>query len=368
MSDGSHIEWTDATWSPITGCTIVSPGCARCYAMKLAGGRLRNHPSRKGLTKPSKAGPVWTGEVRLNEDWLTQPLQWKAPRMIFVCAHGDLFHEDVPDEWIDRVFAVMALAPQHTFQVLTKRAKRMRHYMGSCKTDGICLRIHEMLGRPDNGPAETATWSEYKERIRVGLRNVWLGVSAERQQEADERIPDLLATTAAVRFVSAEPMLGPINFGHVPHAHGWGSALEPGQVHGGTGQCVALTPALDWVIVGGESGHGARPMHPDWARSIRNQCQAAGAAFFFKQWGAWQPFQPPMVYDEDWQRSGNSVVAIDGTLSTGDELSGGRRIDHPLWCRIRNVGKKAAGRLLDGRTWDEMPADGNQALALEPTE
>ncbi len=126
MSDNSKIEWTDATWNPVTGCSVLSPGCANCYAMGLAGTRLAQHPSRAGLTTASKAGPVWNGQVRFNEAWLTQPLTWKRPRMIFVCAHGDLFHENVPDEWIDRVFAVMALARHHTFQVLTKRAARMR--------------------------------------------------------------------------------------------------------------------------------------------------------------------------------------------------------------------------------------------------
>ena len=125
MAQDSKIEWTDATWNPITGCSVVSPGCTNCYAMGLAGTRLKNLPSRIGLTRESKAGPVWNGQVRLNAEWLDQPLRWKRPRKIFVCAHGDLFAEAVPDEWIDRVFAVMALAPQHTFQVLTKRSAPM---------------------------------------------------------------------------------------------------------------------------------------------------------------------------------------------------------------------------------------------------
>jgi len=129
LSDKSKIEWTDATWNPITGCAIDTPGCINCYAMRLAGTRLKHHPSRKGLTKMVKGKPVWTGEVRLNEAWLKQPLQWARPRRIFVCAHGDLFYESVPDEWIDKVFAVMALASRHTFQVLTKRADRMRAYI-----------------------------------------------------------------------------------------------------------------------------------------------------------------------------------------------------------------------------------------------
>eukprot|EP01031_Cornospumella_fuschlensis_P021266 gene21266-26057_t len=129
MADRTGIEWTDATWNPIVGCSIVSPGCTNCYAMKLAGTRLKNHASREGLTRDSKAGPVWTGEVRFNPQWLDQPLRWSKPRLIFVCAHGDLFTEGVPDEWIDQIFAVMALAPRHTFQVLTKRPERMRQYL-----------------------------------------------------------------------------------------------------------------------------------------------------------------------------------------------------------------------------------------------
>lgn len=135
MADGTPIEWTDATWNPVTGCSVLSAGCTNCYAMRLAGTRLQHHPSRAGLTTPSriKSGtglgkPVWNGQVRFNEQWLTEPLRWKRPRRIFVVAHGDLFHDAVPDAWIDQVFAVMALAPQHQFQVLTKRAARMRAY------------------------------------------------------------------------------------------------------------------------------------------------------------------------------------------------------------------------------------------------
>ena len=125
MAERTDIESTDATWNPITGCSVTSPGCRHCYAMRLAGGRLKHHPSRRGLTKKTDAGPVWNGEVRFNEHWLTAPLRWRKPRRIFVCAHGDLFHPAVPDEWIDRVYAVMALAPRHVFQVLTKRPERM---------------------------------------------------------------------------------------------------------------------------------------------------------------------------------------------------------------------------------------------------
>lgn len=203
MSDHSTIEWTDATWNPVTGCSVYSPGCKHCYAMKLAGTRLKNHPSRAGLTVMTSAGPVWTGEIRVNERWMEQPLQWTRPRMIFVCAHGDLFHEDVPDEVIDRVFAVMALARHHTFQVLTKRARRMREYFEHP--------VREALIGQQVGQLHLArTGNPVSEWTGLPLPNVWLGVSAEDQQRADERIVELLGVPAAVRYLSLEPLLGPI--------------------------------------------------------------------------------------------------------------------------------------------------------------
>ncbi len=318
MADGTKIEWTDATWNPITGCSVVSPGCTNCYAMKLAGGRLRGHPSRKGLTIPSKAGPVWTGEVRLNEEWLDQPLHWREPRRVFVCAHGDLFHEAVPDEWIDGVFAVMALCPQHTFQVLTKRPSRMREY------------IDRRTETDDQGyPAEAirvcmtvraAKPGKYCKSIVWPLPNVWLGTSVEDQVRANERIPPLLETPAAVRFVSAEPLLAQVAIFDMD---------GPVDVPDG------VPSPIHWVIVGGESGSGARPMHPEWARGLRDQCQAVGVPFFFKQWGTWVP---------------------NDAAFRADVVPGAVR--HP-WGRCQpamaHVGKRLAGRHLDRRTWDEYP-------------
>jgi protein gp37 len=279
MADNTPIEWTDATWNPITGCSVVSPGCTNCYAMTLAGSRLRHHPSRAGLTKPSKAGPVWTGEVRFNEAWLDLPLRWRRPRMVFVCAHGDLFHESVPDAWIDKVFAVMALSPQHTFQCLTKRAVRMRAYF-----DG------EPEDRWNEQAAQMMHWDDMPQRDVGPLSNVWLGVSAERQQEADARIPDLLATPAAVRFVSLEPLLGPIDLTGIVHDGGQTIVCALSGQHGFSDgdwwEPSGLGPRLDWVIVGGESGKAARPMQLAWARSIVAQCKAAGVACFVKQLGS----------------------------------------------------------------------------------
>ncbi len=291
MADKSAIEWTDATWNPIVGCSVVSPGCAHCYAMRFAGARLAHLPLYDGLTQASKAGPVWTGALRMNEKALDTPLRWKKPRRIFVNSMGDLFHEDVPDEWIDRVFAVMRFAPQHIFQVLTKRALRMRAYIESypSRMRAAGLPVTE----------EPFCWP---------LENVWIGVSAEDQTRWDERVPHLLAAPAAVRFVSAEPLL---------------DRIEPNM-------CDLM--CIDWLIVGGESGRGARPMHPDWARNLRESCAVTGTAFFFKQWGEWAPIEPPQ---------------------SDDDFGPGARLIDGQW--MRRDGKKAAGRVLDDREHNAFP-------------
>lgn len=323
MSDGTKIEWTDATWNPITGCSVVSPGCTNCYAMKLAGTRLQHHPSRAGLTRETKAGPVWNGTVRFNEEWLTQPLTWKRPRMVFVCAHGDLFHEDVPDAWIDQVFAVMALSPHHTFQVLTKRAERMRKYVSE---------VHDTWTK--RGPPEPGADRIHNAALAIScedwlpetpsrwpLPNIWLGVSAEDQIRADERVSHLLMTPAAIRFVSAEPLLGPIDFTSLAVGEGEMNALKPtawldeidqwqstseewedefldwyGLSQMPTGG--NMHAALDWIIVGGENG--PRMMQAEWAQQIRDQCAAAGTAFFFKQWGSHIPAGQTMANGKVW--------------------------------------------------------------------
>lgn len=330
MADGSKIEWTDATWNPITGCSVVSPGCTNCYAMKLAGTRLQHHPSRAGLTRETKAGPVWNGKLRFNEEWLTQPLAWKRPRMVFVCAHGDLFHEDVPDEWIDKVFAVMALAPHHTFQVLTKRAERMRRY---CSDRNTPRRVHEivcdmaLMMRLDVtliAPGMLETFAPPGPRVHLGrwpLANVWKGVSAEDQDRAIDRVPHLLLMPAAVRFVSAEPLLDLIDFHRLPYLDGEMNALKPSpwldeieHWRGTSADWEAefldwfdlhemptgghMHPVLDWVIAGGENG--PRPMLAEWAQQIRDQCAAVGTAFFFKQWGSHIPAGQTMANGKVW--------------------------------------------------------------------
>lgn len=354
MADKTSIEWTrgadgspGATWNPITGCSVVSPGCTNCYAMRLAGTRLRQHPSRAGLTQDTKAGPVWTGEVRFNEGWLDQPLRWARPRMIFVCAHGDLFHESVPDAWIDKVFAIMAAAHWHTFQVLTKRADRMARYLcddGAVAAERWVQESHALA--PLHPPLARVGWSWAGEDMPWPLPNVWLGVSAEDQRRADERIPHLLATPAAVRWVSAEPLLGPIAFSGERPTEGWnwltGDAFEVDpsppsatQWSGNTGR------RLDWIVAGGESGPGARPMHPDWARSLRDQCAAAGVAFHFKQHGEW-------------------IGVPDLRRLPGGQGPGFGAFDHCAYDRDAEavrVGKAGAGRLLDGIEHNGMPGD-----------
>lgn len=387
MADGTKIEWTDATWNPITGCAVVSPGCTNCYAMRLAGTRLKHLPSRAGLTRDTKAGPVWNGQVRLNEQWLDQPLRWERPRRIFVCAHGDLFAENVPDEWIDQVFAIMALAPQHTFQVLTKRAARMREYASDPSTarriyeEACDLTVAASLavvlrtpGIPDPAIAPGLP------RIHLGLwplPNVWLGVSAERQQEADERVPELLATPAAIRFVSAEPLLGPIDFTRITHRDpakfAWLSYAP--RLNALTGNYPLLEEArephpdrIDWIIVGGESGNGARPMHPAWARQIRDQCATAGVAFFFKQWGAWSAVSqmteeqieacyPPRSerHPEATRKSLVDVCVLTAAGTRHGIADKGAFQQGSGSMTMFEVGKKRAGRLLDGVEHNGMP-------------
>ena len=318
MADHSKIEWTDATWNPVTGCSVVSPGCTNCYAMRLAGTRLKHHESRAGLTRDTKAGPVWTGDVRFNEAWLTQPLQWKRPRMVFVCAHGDLFHEDVPDAWIDQVFAVMALAHRHTFQVLTKRSERMRDYLSRHR-----WHLWAAAGRAID-PLRWQNLPPIMGGDRTPVPNVWLGISAEDQLRADQRIPDLLATPAAIRFVSAEPLLGPIDFNRIPMPQDEDrecSALSGHEIAGMVGNAVGWIPPLDWIIVGGENG--PRPMLAEWAQAIRDQCAAADTPFFFKQWGSYLPAGQAMADGRIWAPRGgpnlHAVKAMTGRLLDGVE-------------------------------------------------
>lgn len=287
MSDKTEISWTDATWNPVVGCTKVSAGCDNCYAIRTAH-RMTANPNP--LVSQAYAGTEqdgeWTGKINLLTDRLDQPLRWRKPRRIFVNAQSDLFHKDVPDDFIARVFAVTARTPHHTYQVLTKRHGRMRSLLSSA----------DFADRVGWVSMTSAPWP---------LPNLWLGVSVEDQATADLRIPALLGTPAAVRWVSAEPLLGPVDLSDYVDRWreydgdicNWGRcdraavAVRRDFTHEDP-RYVCMLPVcerhrgLDWVVVGGESGPGARPMHPDWTRSLRDQCASTGVAFHFKQAGS----------------------------------------------------------------------------------
>lgn len=368
MGDTS-IEWKH-TWNPVRGCKMVSPGCANCCAMRMAGRFSGKGQPYHGLVQLGSKGKGfrWTGDFRKVPELLDAPLRRKKPTTFFVSSMSDLFGEGVSDEYIAAVFGVMAACPQHTFQVLTKRADRMGEFF-------------KWLGR---GEGEEHLWCwTYStdlltiETMGVGyplrrewqwpLPNVWLGVSVESQEYADERIPHLLRTPAAVRFLSMEPLLGPVDLSRYLEPTeanpcincGWEGARcidndafrwsERGDLMcpecGYTCGASAAEDGIGWVILGGESGPKARPMHPDWARSIRDQCQAAGIPYFHKHNGAWVPADVvrsnPLMFVHPNGESSADPWTLD---PDGDGVIG-----------MHFVGKKAAGRMLDGRTWDEMP-------------
>lgn len=281
MGSKTGIEWTDATWNPILGCSRVSEGCRNCYAEGIAA-RFRTNKSGKdtvysGLTQIVNGHPQWTGKI-VETKKLLEPLSWKKPKRIFVNSMSDLFHENVTDEQIDKIFTVMALCPQHTFQVLTKRPKRMLAYLDRALGRVADLVIAMRRERGDYSPvcplphlSPCSVWWP--------LANVWLGVSVENQATADERIPLLLQTSAAVRFISAEPLLGKIDL------TAWSRSVR-GVRPDDFKDCARATPSISWIICGGESGRGARPMNPEWARSLRDQCEAARAYLSFLSSGA----------------------------------------------------------------------------------
>lgn len=329
MGSETKIEWTGATWNPITGCSHESPGCIHCYAQTLAGGRLQHHPSRAGLTIPSKNGPVWTGEVRFNEQWLDQPFQWTKPSDIFVVAHGDLFHEAVPDEWIDRVFAVMILAHQHRFQVLSKRPDRMLRYLSGGRD--LYQRVLDAARPLRNQRPRLGDVPIDDPGLGTWHRNIWLGTSVERQQEADKRrtaLETLAREYGWSTWVSYEPALGPVDW------NGW--------------------EFIRWLVSGGESGPKARPSHPDWHRSARDFCIARGVPYFFKQWGAWSPHLDRDADDPDWRAPYSQMR--ESKKFQFLNLAGGCGFHGDRLHVMENIGKKAAGAMLDGREWRQFPA------------
>lgn len=275
MGDRTGIQWTDATWNPVTGCSKVSDGCRNCYADDVA----RRFWGERKFT-----------DVRCHEERLDQPLRWQRPRRVFVNSMSDLFHDHVPDDFIDDVFATMLASPRHTFQVLTKRPKRMCDYMQSRARalhdphGEIGQRVFDLRAALDGHRSWPAP-------------NVWLGVSVEDQRTANERIPMLLQTPAAVRFISAEPLIGPLSLMSSIGGTRWiGGQRGCGSTHRGIGSpdCPKephhhhdelCKPGLDWVIVGGESGPGARHCDIEWIRSVVQQCRHASTACFVKQLG-----------------------------------------------------------------------------------
>jgi protein gp37 len=274
MSDqrGGGITWTEQTWNPLRGCTRVSEGCRNCYAESVAARFSGPGQPYQGLARMTPSGPRWTGKVQFVEDHLLDPLRWQRPRRVFVNSMSDLFHDSIADQQITDIFGVMGLASWHQFQVLTKRPARMLQFLRS-GDHGLKAQVKAMMTR--GGIADPLVFKALDRDRRprqYPLPNVWLGVSAEDQATADERIPLLLQTPAAVRWVSAEPLLGPIDFSHDTEV-GPLTWLRPFE------DC----PRVDWVVVGGESGAGARPMHPEWAQSLQQQCAAARVPFFMKQ-------------------------------------------------------------------------------------
>lgn len=331
---GNKIEWTDETWNPTVGCSRVSEGCRFCYAESVD----RRFAATKGHEFRPWTGPNAAHNVRLHPERLDMPLKWRKPRRVFVNSMSDLFHEQVPDKFIWRVFQVMAQCGQHTFQILTKRPERMLEilqgrYWRNFGPSSLGGDLHALIIKGEHQTGDVPF-----------LPNVWLGVSVENQQAADERIPLLLQTPAAVRFLSCEPLLGPVNldrwFG-LQDGNEWAECLCD-EIDESDRPCITCEcrkelgkkSGLDWVIAGGESGPNARPMHPDWARSLRDQCVAAGVPFFFKQWGEWVPYYHEAELDP---------LSEDKSQWIGD-------------MPFRRVGKKKAGRLFDGRAWDEYPA------------
>jgi protein gp37 len=364
VANTSAIEWTDATWNPVRGCAIVSKGCTNCYAMRQAHRSSGAGGAYEGLTKLTKGGPVWTGAIRMVPELLDWPLRRRKPLHIFVNSMSDLGHEGIPDDFLWSVLAIAALCSQHTMQILTKRIERLQRLLSIDESEALS-KLCTALGNMLDGPWVWNEGKRFRDRIEKAisatmgidhdndgnelqvdlmpwpLPNVWLGVSVEDQRRADERLPLLRQTPAAVRFVSAEPLLGPIDLDLV--------------------DCMgAPTGDIHWVIVGGESGPGARPMHPDWARSLRDQCAAAGVPFFFKQWGEWVECYCEVHADE----RGREVVPI--TMRNGESVEDEDMIERMGERGFRagafhgtefvRVGKKIAGRSLDGRTHDEYPA------------
>lgn len=348
----SKIEWTGETWNPSIGCDMVSKGCENCYAIKEAWVHSF-HPNEKiatkfkGTVKKTEQGKFqWTGELIFDEHSLSKPLRTKKPTTFFVNSMSDLFHPMMFKNrhflLLERIFAVMALTPQHTYQVLTKRPEAMFNFFNDNRIwNGLWKEVNLLHDQYINKlEQELHFYDEVKSWFP--LTNVWFGVSCEDQKAADERIPWLLKTPAAVRFLSCEPLLGLVDL----HDH-----FSPTPTYiTNDGENILedweYKSEIDWVIAGGESGPNARPMHPDWVRSLRYQCRTADVSFFFKQWGEWMP--------------SNHSNRADGTYciinNKGDKLTAQQiMLENHDQCLMVKNGKKKNGRLLDGIEWNEIP-------------
>jgi protein gp37 len=342
----SKIEWTDRSdWNPVRGCTRVTEACVNCYAEIMAA-RFSNpgmwgHGFAEIVQLPG--GGIdhrWTGKVELQHDRLLKPLTWRKPAKVFPNSTSDFFHEKLPFEHIDKLFAVMALTPHLTYQVLTKRPERMREYITPARAHPVCL---EALGltleahqRDSKSTVGTGVMlqGDIAHLQQWPLPNVWLGTSVHDQASADEFIPHLLATPAAVRFISAEPLLGPVSLRWAK----WDDWKDKAGKRRRTVDHLDGARMLDWVIAGGESGPGARPMHTQWVRDLRDECVEAQVPFFFKQHGEWVSISFDDLASEEIESE-----------EIQEKIAG--FIDQPM----RRVGKKAAGRLLDGKEHNGFP-------------
>jgi protein gp37 len=336
MSGRTTIEWTEYQWNPVRGCRRVSEGCRNCYAERMAIRSAKPGQPHHGLVvSTKKKGPQWTGKVALAERALLKPLSWRDPRRVFVNSMSDLFYEAMDPHWVAKVFAVMAICSDHTFQILTKRAANMHRMLtgdhGRAFRELVANYVDEI------GSKVSPCVGHLSDELRSfgdgwPLKNVWLGVSAEDQTAADERIPLLLQTPAAIRWVSAEPLLGPITL------RTW---IYDGYNDG------KHAPGLKWIVAGGESGPGARPMHPDWPRALRNECTRNGVAFFFKQWGHW------IEGASDRNLKKDVMVGQMGHVLRFPFK--GANLENQDYVRMTAVGKKLAGRELDSMLHDEYP-------------
>lgn len=325
------------SWNPVIGCLKKSEGCKNCYALRMAM-RIAGMERKTGrinyraalMPGANNKQNEWNGLTFLADDKkVLQPLSWKTPRVIFVCSMGDLFHENTPFEWVDRVMAIAAVLPKHIFIVLTKRAERMAKYFGQGK-EKLVKRwedaIYEMGIADKNEDPDAAACFLYNRCLSGAkvkdwgwpLSNMWVGVTAENQERANERLPYLLHVEASVKFVSVEPMLGPVDLSVWMYS----GFVEP-----------PFIDVINWVICGGESGHKARPLHPDWVRELRDQCRKAGVPFFFKQWGEWSTDYP----------DGKNLQYMGQTYQFNTTFY--------------KIGKKAAGNVLDGKKWEKWPVN-----------